>query len=351
MYLTDIRLQNYRSYTDASFELAGGVNIIVGPNASGKTNLLEAIIMIALGKSYRAKDVELVAHAAPWSRIDAHSVEGLRTVKLITDQGLFRKEFEIDDLKLKRLLLNRTVPTVLFEPDHLRLLHGSPERRREYMDNLLEQLSPGFTALRRNYKRALAQRNALLKNNVRMNDQLFVWDLRLSDLGGQIALHRNELITQISERIETIYQSLAKSSDDVQVSYESSCDVTQYGSSMLKILQANHIKDIERGFTSAGPHRDDMVLTLKGYPAQEAASRGEIRTLLLSLKIIELELIEVSRNQKPLLLLDDVFSELDGARRKALTDVIKGYQTFITTTDADVVVQHFTENCHIIPLG
>jgi DNA replication and repair protein RecF len=350
--LTDIRLQHFRSYDDASFEIDEGVNIIVGPNASGKTNLLEAILMTCLGASYRAKEADLVQFEQPWARIDTRTPTGTRTIKLIADTHIVKKEFVIDDQPLKRLLLPKTVPVVLFEPNHLQLLTGSPDLRREYLDNLLEQLIVGFATVRRQYKRTLAQRNRLLKQGHSQADsQLFAWNIRLSQLGAEIANHRMQLVTELNKSLQKLYRELSHTKAKVTIAYSTNCAQDQYSSDMLHKLEAHTAADFERGFTTYGPHRDDIVITLNDHLIQEAASRGETRTMLLALKILEMQLIEQNRNQKPILLLDDVFSELDGARRRALTEVLKGYQTFITTTDADVVVEHFLGSCHVIPLG
>lgn len=347
---TDLRLQNFRSYKDDSFELSEGVNIVVGPNASGKTNLLEAVLVLALGKSYRARDQELIRFNKPWARIDGHTSVGLRTIKLVLEDGeRAKKEVSIDDLAVKKLTLAKQVPVVLFEPNHLQLLSGSPEPRREYIDDLLEQFTPGYDGLRKQYRRALQQRNFLLKNGVVAKDQMFVWNLRLSDLGGQIALHRQRLTARINKDITAIYRSMGGDKAKVGVTYESSCSGEQYSTKLLHKLEAGQQLDERRGFTGHGPHRDDIRISLNDHDADNTASRGEMRTLMLALKVIELRLLEEDRGIKPLLLMDDVFSELDGSRRKALTEFIKGYQTFITTTDADVVVQNFTETCNIIP--
>ena len=352
--ITDIRLQHFRSYQDDSFEFDPGVNIIVGPNASGKTNLLEAILVACVGGSYRVRDAELVKHDQPWSRLDIHTDKGARTVKLETPEGHSRlkKTVTVDGKPYLRLPLHKTVPVVLFEPNHLQLLHGSPELRREFLDNLLEQTTAGFGVIRRQYKRALAQRNALLKQEQRFADQqLFAWNIRLSELGGQIAASRQGLIGKINDRLGGLYQDLSQSSQKIEVSYLTSCEGVNYSSRLLQKLEAGSSLDYQRGFTAYGPHRDDLEIKLGGYTAAEAASRGEVRTLLLGLKIIEMQLQEEAHGQRPLLLLDDVFSELDGSRRKALTDYLSNHQTFITTTDADVVVQHFMDKCRIIPLG
>lgn len=351
--IQDIRLQHFRSYNDESFEIDPGVNIIVGPNASGKTNLLEAIMVNSLGDSYRVRDAELVQFNEPWARIDMSTDSGTRTIKLVLEpSGIVKKDFVVQDQPLKRLVLNKTLPVVLFEPNHLQLLTGSPDLRREYIDNLLEQLVPGYPTTRRHYKRALAQRNRLLKlGREHAGSQLFAWNIRLSQLAGEIVAHRTNLITQLSEGIENLYQDLSHSSAKVTLTYSSVCDLQQYSSDMLHKLEAHTDQDFARGFTAYGPHRDDIVVVLNNKLLQEAASRGETRTMLLALKIKEMKQIEEIRAQKPLLLLDDVFSELDGSRRRALTEVLSTYQTFITTTDADVVVEHFLGNCNVIPLG
>ena len=189
--ITDLRLQHFRSYRDASFELSPGVNIVVGPNASGKTNLLEALLIVARGSSYRAKDAEIVRHEQPWARLDAHLPAGQRTIK-ITVSPQQTKEYELTGKTLKRLTHENTLPVVLFEPEDLRLLSGGPERRRDYLDDLLEQTTAGYGTTRRKYRRALAQRNSLLKQHTHKTS-LFPWDVRLSELAGQIVRARSEI--------------------------------------------------------------------------------------------------------------------------------------------------------------
>jgi DNA replication and repair protein RecF len=349
--ISDLRLQHFRSYRDESFELAPGVNIIVGPNASGKTNLLEAILVLARGGSYRAKDTELVRFDRPWARLDANVAEGhKRTVKIV-NQPLPQKTYEIAGKTYKRLTLNNALPVVLFEPNNLQLLAGSPERRRDFMDDLLEQTEPGYGSLRRQYRRALAQRNALLKQPHVDQTKIFPWNLRLSQLAGQIVRARSELIKELDRQIGKLYKELSRSKTKIQLEYQNCWTVESYETKMLEELDKNLGLDRQRGFTGAGPHREDLLVLFDDRPAQETVSRGETRTAVLALKILELRRLEEVRDITPLLLLDDVFSELDGKRRHALTDYLAPYQTFITTTDADLVLQHFTETCHVIPLG
>lgn len=347
-----IRLQQYRSYSDDSFEFDKGVNIIVGPNASGKTNLLEAIMVSCVGSSYRVADTELLQHDTEWARLDMQVDGTARTVKVEQKNNRTLKTFMIEGSVKKRLLPQMQVPYVLFEPNDLQLLHGSPERRRDYIDGILEHTVPGFRTRRRDYRRALSQRNALLKSGRATKDSLFVWNIRLSDLGGYIAEKRQKLVDAISEDTQGVYRVIAEDSIAVELLYESTVSGKhEYGSQMLKLLEERLQKDIERGFTSVGPHRDDMRVLLHGHEAKEVASRGETRTLVLALKVLEMKLLEQAHGQKPLLLLDDVFSELDGARRRHLTNYLQQYQAFITTTDADIVVRHFMNKCHIIALS
>jgi DNA replication and repair protein RecF len=346
--ISTIRLQNFRSYTDASFEFDDGVNIIVGPNASGKTNLLEAILVLSRGSSFRARDVELIKFDCPWARLDGFFGKHNRSLKL-EDVG---KTYLLDDKPHKRLSLDKTVPVVYFEPNHLQLITRGPDQRRDYMDEMLERSVPGFKALGASYKRTLAQRNALLKRGPRQGEgQLFAWNVRLSELGEKIAQARQQLVDDINKELSKSYSKISKKKTQAVVEYQSQFAAVGYGSKLLRKLEASTELDYERGFTAYGPHREDFILHLNSRHAGISASRGENRSLMLALKIFELNLIEKVRGQKPIFLLDDVFSELDGARRHALVDYLKNHQTIITTTDADSVIEHFTEGHNLIPLG
>jgi DNA replication and repair protein RecF len=349
----DIQLKQFRSYTDDSFEFSSGVNIIVGPNASGKSNLLEAILVIARGGSYRVTDSDLLMFDAPWARLDAH-VDGVstRTVKITKTDHKTTKSYEFDGRAFQRLTHTHTLPVVLFEPNDLLLLGGQPELRRNYLDNLLEQLEPGFASTRRHYRRVLSQRNALLKRQPHdLEQQLFVWNVRLSELGGHIAHKRIELIERLNDQLQELYQHIAKADTIVTARYHTGLPFETYETAMLRKLEASLEQDSLRGFTAVGPHRDDLILYFDNVPAAMTASRGEARTALLALKVFELGLLETARDQKPILLLDDVFSELDGKRRHALTDYLQKYQTFITTTDADLIRHNFAQSTNLIALG
>jgi DNA replication and repair protein RecF len=352
--ITDIHLEKFRSYNNESFEFSPGINIVVGPNASGKTNLLEAILFIAIGDSYRTHSLaEIINNKADTARLETHGDKNDIRIAYLERQGdSASKQFKINDQPYRRLSFARRLPIVLFEPNNVLIITGSPELRRNFLDDLLEQLKPGYGSLRRQYKRALTQRNNLLRQGELVaSQQLFVWNIRLSELGEQIATNRHELVESMNKSAETLYRKLSGGKLSLQLVYDSHLPIKQYGSQLLHRLESSIDRDIERGFTSHGPHRDDLQIMLNGFDVQTKASRGEVRTLMLVLDIIQTQLIEAAHNQKPILLLDDVFSELDGARRQALTKFLKPYQAFITTTDADIVIQHFSQTCKIIPVN
>jgi DNA replication and repair protein RecF len=352
--ITNIHLENFRSYHNESFEFTPGINIIVGPNASGKTNLLEAILFIARGETYRTHNLtELINNAADTARLEVHGDKNeVRIAYLKRQAETATKQFKFNEQPLKRLSYLKCLPVVVFEPSNVLIITGSPELRRNYLDDLLEQLKPGYGVLRRRYKRILAQRNNLLRQGLAAaNKQLFAWNIRLSELGEQIVSFRYELVETINKSAETLYRQLTNSQASLKISYSSLIPIKQYGSKLLHQLEVSVNHDIERGFTGYGPHRDDLLIQLNKSAAANKASRGEIRTLMLVLDIIQTQLIEKARDKKPILLLDDVFSELDGSRRRALTRFLKPYQAFITTTDADIVIKHFAQNCNIIPVS
>ncbi len=345
--ITSIRLQKFRSYKDDSFEFEPGVNIIVGPNASGKTNLLEAAMVLARGSSYRARDIELVQFGQPWARLDGNFEKHTRTVKIELIDNQSAKSFILENKTYKRLSLDRTVPVVFFEPNHLQLMSRGPDTRREYFDEILERSQPSFKTYSSNYRRTLAQRNALLKHSQsRAKEQLFAWNIRLSELGAKIAEGRQKLIEDINKNFSKDYSQIANIKSKAEIIYDSQFPAENYASRMLSKLEKDTQTDFDRGFTAAGPHREDILFYLNKQLVSATASRGETRSLLLALKIFELKMIEKARGQMPIFLLDDVFSELDGARRRALVEHLENHQTLITTTDAESVIEHFAAGNH-----
>ncbi len=349
---SSLTLHNFRSYAEYSVEFEPAVNIIVGPNGSGKTNMLEALYVLSAGTSFRGVDRDMVARGSDWFRLEAAhgGLQRVMTCQIEPDSKV-DKQFTIDGVKKARLLPAQRVPVVLFEPEHLRLLRDSPSHRREFMDVLLAKLQPDYTWLKHQFERVLLQRNNILKRRLppaMRDDQLFVWDIKFAELAEQITSRRRALVAQFAEQISEVYSGIARHTHHVDLAYESTVTGSDYRASLLKALQTNAARDSERGFTTVGPHRDELLVALDGAAAATAASRGEMRSLLLSLKIIELRLLHAHHDTPPLLLLDDVFSELDSSRRQALAALAKDYQTLITTTDADAIIEHFLDGYHII---
>ncbi|HUC95894.1 MAG TPA: DNA replication and repair protein RecF, partial [Candidatus Saccharimonadia bacterium] len=305
--ITDIHLQKFRSYYDSSFDFDPGVNIIVGQNGSGKTNLLESIMMVSQGASYRAKDHHMILNDELWARLEAHTKDQTRVVKIENiGPDKYSKTFEINDQIIRKLNLEQKIPIILFEPNHLQLLTGGPEARREYLDSILEQTVVGYRRLRLKYKRLLTQRNNLLKTRKVFKQDIFVWNVQLSEVGGQINKHRFGLTNKINDQIIDLYKKIAGSELKLRVHYSSELKVVGYETALLSKLE-NYTEDVLRGHTLHGPHLDDMRVYIGDTEAGLIASRGETRTILLALKLIETKIVEDNRNKKPILLLDDVF--------------------------------------------
>ncbi len=346
--ISSLRLQNFRSYKDEAFEFDNGINIIVGPNAIGKTNLIEALVFILKGYSFRVKDIDLIKDNEEFLRLEINIKDEQRQVLVNKQQEKTIKNFKLNDKNYKRLTKNHIYPIVLFEPTHLNLFVLNKDYRRKYLDDLVSEIEPEHPKIISQYNRALIQRNNLLKKGQLNN--LFPWNLRLSQLSGQIIKNRGLLIKEINPRIRKIYQKLSDSNQEVSLSYISNIDLNNYETKFLNYLEKNALDDQRVGFTQKGIHRDDFSAKIDDRNSTRKASRGEQRSIILALKIAEKLILEEYQKRDVIFILDDVFSELDGQRRKFLLDEIKNNQSFITTTDADMVINHLNDNYKIIAL-
>jgi len=347
--LQTLELIHFRSYINQLFSFDSGINIIVGPNASGKTNALEAIHMVFQGGSFRGMDTELIHREYDWLRVVAAVDGNERIIKLQKEPK--KKTLTVDDTQYQRIQQRHTLPVVVFEPEHMMIVGGEPSLRRTYIDAILEYVYADHKKTLSDYKRLLQQRNRLLKDPGTKTDQFFVWDVQLSEVGGRIAERRDRFIAEVSSDLSKHYQAIAGNDNVLKMVYYSPLDTSRYSDDMATRLAAGLELDRARGFSSVGPHRDDLYIELNGMDAHRSASRGERRSIVLALKIVELAALERCTGKKPILLLDDVFGELDGRRRHALTEYLDKHQVFLTTTDADVAVEHFMGKCHIIPVG
>ncbi len=351
--MRELELTNYRSYASARFELHPEVTLVVGPNATGQTNLLEAVYVLAATKSFRARDRDLVRHGEEVFRIVGRGenlnlgeeteyalavrVNGVQIEKRVTHDGV------------KRPLVRHigSIQVTLFEPTDLELVAGSPEARRRYLDHILIFTDPEYVRTLHTYKRTLRQRNALLSGDMPVpvvREQIFVWNVKLADLAVQIYRQRSGLLTQLNAGLPELYCDIAGSPAPLELTYEptigdETTSADEYGNLFLETLERNLPRDLGAGFTTIGPHREDFSISFKDGPIGAVASRGEVRTTVLALKLAEIAYAEEVTGRRPILLLDDVFSELYRARRTYLLGRLGGYQTIITTTDADAVTR------------
>ncbi len=331
-----VRVQNLRSHKDYIIEFSPEVTIITGANGSGKTTLLEAIHLTLQGSSFKGSDGELLKKDLLWWRIDTEFTNSeIRTIKFDSQKVTSRKQFTIDNKTTARIPQKNKYPVVLFEPEDLRLLHGSPTRRRRFIDIFISQLNPLYGPTLRKYERALKQRNNVLKSLAKnhlssQDDTLFAWNVSLAEHGAFIIEQRIAFIEQINQNLTKIYQEIAGTNDDVSVHY-SHTFVGDIKQKLLNELHAHTNKDIYLGSTSVGPHRHDVIFEINTSPALSVASRGEARTIVLALKFLEVDIIEQLIDKQPIILLDDVFSELDATRQKLLTSQLKGHQIIITS--------------------
>jgi DNA replication and repair protein RecF len=326
-----LQVQNIRSHSAYVLRLSPEVTIITGANGSGKTSLLEAVYICLQGSSFKGSDSDMLRKDAEWWRIDsAFDDLSTRVVKFDPARPTSRKQFIIDDKTTARIPAKAKYPVVLFEPEDLRLLHGSPARRRQFIDRFISQLHPLYGPTLRKYERALKQRNNLLKSSYIHDDELFAWNVALAEHGAFIIEQRIAFIEQLNQQIAQRYQEIAGTKDDVSIHYSHTFvgDVKQ---KLLNELHAHSSRDRHLGNTSVGPHRHDVIFHINNTPALSVASRGEARTIVLALKFLEVEIIERLIDTQPIILLDDVFSELDATRQQLLTNQLKGHQIIITS--------------------
>lgn len=342
-------LYNVRSHQRELFNFVPTVNAIVGPNGSGKTSLIEALYALLRGSSFRGSLGEMLSYSAPSYQIkislknDRDDKKFERSFRYVTTNETVAKKWLIQSKQYARLPLAARLPTVLFEPDLGRLVTGSPERRRQYLDNIASQLDVEVALAQTRFDRILRQRNQLLKNLsstgvINPPEELFVWNTQLAMYSQTIVSARVGLIKKLQKDITKYYKQLG-GDDDVLLTYKSSVstDPEVYASKLVQFLEAATQRDLLIGHTSFGPHRDELEIRLSDQPAVERASRGEVRTIVIALKLLETEILakQFSKSDiKPILLLDDVLSELDLVHQERVLAGFKDYQVFLTTTDS-----------------
>ena len=338
MRIDRLWLADFRNYSELELELASGLTAVVGANGEGKSNLLEALSYLATLESFRAapKDA-LVRVGATQATVraegDAAGRRMLIEAEITSGRGRDRVLVNRQPLKRARDLLGVLRVTV-FAPDDLELVKGGPAPRRRYLDDLLVALHPKYDAIRADVDRALKQRNTLLKQcggrlDASAEFTLDIWDAKLAEHGEALAEAREEAAGKLVPVISEAYDQVADSSAAVGLGYARS-----WRGGLLEALQGSRKDDLRRGVTLVGPHRDDLELSLAGLPARTHASQGEQRSLALALRLGSHHLVGEVTGSYPLLLLDDVFSELDAARSAALLRHLPPGQALLTTASA-----------------
>ena len=351
MYLTHLSLRHFRNYGEQQIDFAAAKTILVGENAQGKSNLLEAVELLATLKSHRtSRDRDLVQQDQPVAQISA-SVRrelGLADLSLVLRQA-GRRTAILNGEKLRRQLdFLGTLNAVQFSSLDLDLVRGGPGERRDWLDTLLIQLEPIYAHILSQYNQVLKQRNALIKQSYGDDSgesgpaidatEFALWDAQLAALGTRVIRRRARAIARLAPIAHQWHQAISGQREDLQIHYQPNVSLVEddpavIQGSFLEKIQQRAIAEQHQRTTLVGPHRDDIEFAINDTPSRQYGSQGQQRTLVLALKLAELHLIDEVIGEPPLLLLDDVLAELDLSRQNQLLEAIQDrFQTIITTT-------------------
>lgn len=338
MKIKKLKLKNFRSYSDKVFEFDDKLNVLVGQNAQGKTNVLEAIFYAVIGKSFKTgKEKDLIKWKEDSASIEADFFNGYRDLSV---KILFNKERKktvlVDGVAIHKIgeLLGRTC-AVFFSPNELKLVKESPEDRRKFLNIAISQTNKRYFYLLARYEKVLASRNKLLKSSGNLDvvkETIDIWNRSLCDIAEKIFIERKAFVEEMTPYAQKAHEYLSGGSENLEIEYKSDFK-DNFGQNMYKYLEKNLEKDYKLGYTTVGVHRDDLALFVNGEEVKNFGSQGQQRTVALSLKLAELECNKNRVGQYPILLLDDVFSELDDERRKRLLNFTRKTQTIVTCTE------------------
>ncbi len=344
MHIETLRLQNFRNYADEEFTFDEGLNVLYGKNAQGKTNCAEAVFYLCAGVSPRtSRDKQMIRAGESCACIAATAKTRFGTVTIEADIRETGREVRVNGSRIARnadLLGN--INGVFFSPGELRLIQDGPDERRRFLNVSISQLYRSYyTALVR-YNKILEQRNALLKERdvSLIFETLPVWDVQLCRYAAEIVARRSEFISMLSPIAAEKHARLTDKAEELEIRAEK-----QYGKTREEIeaklseeFSRNYERDIRLGFTGSGPHRDDLKILIGGTEARVYGSQGQARTAALALKLAETEIFKRLSGESPVLILDDVMSELDLSRRRKLLAEIDGMQTILTCTHTEKVL-------------
>lgn len=346
MIIKRLKFANFRNLKDNEIFPDSGVNIICGDNAQGKTNMLEGIWMFNGVKSFRgSKDSELVTFEKTFSKLelDFFCEEREQTAKIDIING--RREAYLNGIKKSApSQLIGKINSVVFSPEHLTLVKNGPAGRRKFLDSAICQLMPKYAVVFAKYNKILNQRNALLKDipyHSELIDTLDIWDEKLAMAGGALIYERLKYIDILKKKAAEFHSGISENKEELKLKYSCGYKISKDSSQkeitdiLFERLGKNRNEDLSFKYTNTGPHRDDIDIFINGIKARTFASQGQQRSAVLSLKLAEATIVDEINDEKPVILLDDVLSELDSSRQNYLINKIKGRQVFITCCEND----------------
>ncbi|MGD9901483.1 MAG: DNA replication/repair protein RecF [Spirochaetales bacterium] len=343
MKITKIKLINFRNYKNQTVEFKDGTNVLIGDNAQGKTNLIEAIYFSCIGKSARTKkENELINWDSENAKIeiDLLKKEGSKKIEVYLNKK-DKKTIKINGINILKIAdLIGTLNCVFFSPDELKLIKETPNERRKFMDIDLSQLSKNYFYYINTYNKVLMNRNKLLKDTKDFNvlkQTISIWDTQLVDYGAKIIIRRIRFLNALKVFAKKMHSELTSGLENLELEYVGVVaeDEQKIKDKLKKEYETSLEKDFNLGFTSVGPHRDDIKIIINDKDIRSFGSQGQQRTVALSLKLAELEIFASERGEYPILLLDDVLSELDDDRKQKLLEKTLNIQTIITGTNFD----------------
>lgn len=351
MNITKIKLENFRNYTNQEITFNKGINVIYGDNAQGKTNILEAIFLCSMGKSFRTnKDKELIKLSEDFAKINIEYEKSDRKGKIeyiISN----KKSISINGVKIKKLSeLLGNINSIIFSPDDMEILKDGPQKRRKFLNMLISQLRPRYLFNLNDYNKTLEQRNNYLrqiKYENKSKNMIDIWNEKLASHAQIIYEYRKEFVDKILKKIVDIHKNITNNSEEIKINYISDFKNKE---EYIKKLKEKLNKDIERGYTSTGIHKDDFEVYINGKNINLYGSQGQFRTAILSLKLSELYVIYDEIGEYPILLLDDFMSELDEKRRRKFVENITDAQVILTGTHK-LILENFDYNIYNVKDG